>query len=61
MMNLYRAVASDPLSASLLWSEAGVCRSEAAPMLRQPRFSRRQAWRGQGHLFTFRHLLEGAR
>lgn len=59
MMNLHKAIGSDPPSASLLWSvRSRSFRSAAAPTLRPPWLSRQQAWCGRGHLFPFRHLLE---
>lgn len=54
MMNLHEAIGNDPLSASLLWSGAGVCRFAVAPTLRQPRLSRQQTGHGHGHLFPFK-------
>lgn len=53
-MNLHEAIGNDPLSASLLWSGAGVCRFAVAPTLRQPRLSRQQTGHGHGHLFPFK-------
>lgn len=35
MMSLHKAIGSDPLTAFLLWPEAGVSRPAAAPKLRR--------------------------